>query len=1198
MAFKEYSQSKSLPEMERDILKFWSEKKIFERSVEQNKDGKPFVFFEGPPTANGKPGIHHVLSRVYKDIYIRYYTQQGYYVPRRAGWDCHGLPVEREVEKKLGITTKTEIEEKIGLEEFNRLCRESIMTYVDEWNTFTERMGFWIDLDDAYYTLDNEFIESVWGLLKIIWEKDLIYQGYKVVPYDPVMGATLSDAEVGQGYKTVKDPSLTVRFELEANPLKDDFSGKTSFLVWTTTPWTLSSNVALALAAGEEYLVLERTIGEDKEGEKDEGITERLILAAPLKEKVLGSQTGKAKEGDEDEFRQVGALTGKELTGIKYKRLQDWVPLKEEESGKDGWYTVAADFVTMDAGTGIVHIAPAFGVDDLQVGQDNGLPVIHGVGLDGKFIKGTPYAGTFFKDADIEIIKELKGQGSVWKSEKYEHEYPFGYRTGAPLLYYAKDAWYIRTTDIRQEMIENNNTISWTPENVKDGRFGKWLENNRDWALSRERFWGTPLPLWTDGEGTFRVIGSVKELEELSGQDLKEKDLHLPGIDEVEITDPETGKTMKRVPEVIDCWFDSGAMPYAQWGSSAEGKAKFETAFPADFITEAVDQTRGWFYTLLAISTMVSGQSSYKSVICLGHVVDGKGEKMSKSKGNTVDPNAVFDSYGADALRWYFLTGSPPGNSRRVGPPGDKHDTIKVVLPFIKTLMNSVGFFTMYAGVDGIEIEADWENNPVAGALPFAKRPDIDRWILSSLQKLIEDVSASLDKYDSYQAGKRMEEFTESLSNWYIRRNRRRFWKGDLDADKKSAYDTLYRCLTTLLRLMAPFTPFLAEDAYKALVVEALAGRGGPGAPESVHMTGWPAADLKNWYDAEMLAEGDLVQQAASLGRAARAQSGVKVRQPLARMMLHLDAEGGNQAILKNKDVLLDELNVKELEFLDDSAGILDYRAKPNLPRLGKRIGSRMREVQNFFKTAPGREIARKVKAGEGIVIAGDNGSEDLTLEPEDVLIESVSMEGSSAAEGGGILVVLDTNLNEELLAEGLVRDVVRQVQELRKNSGLEVVDRIELGIEAPEKINSALNKFQEYIENETLASLNGGASGPAVGENTFKLDGEDVKIQIWKSSAPSSPAREPVGAGKKKVTPAEKKPVKKATKKKVVKKPVKKATKKKVVKKPVKKATKKKVVKKPVKKATKKKVVKKPVKKTTKKKVVKKPIKKKSARK
>jgi isoleucyl-tRNA synthetase len=776
---------------------------------------------------------------------------------------------------------------------------------------------------------------------------------------------------------------------------------------------------------------------------------------------------------------------------------------------------VTADFVTMDTGTGIVHIAPAYGADDLEVGLARDLPVIHAVGMDGNFVAGTPHAGVFFKTADKAIVKELKERGQVWKSERYKHNYPFGYRTGAPLLYFAKNAWYIRTTDLMAELIQNNESIRWVPEHIKHGRFGNWLENNRDWALSRERYWGTPLPIWTDGEGGFRIVGSVRELGQLCGRELAELDLHRPHVDEITFTDPESGKLMRRVPEVIDCWFDSGAMPYAQWGWPArDQQGNFDRYFPADFISEAIDQTRGWFYTLLAISTMVSGKSSYKNVVCLGHVLDEKGEKMSKSKGNVVDPFEVFDSHGADAIRWYFLTASPPGHSRRVGQPGTKNDPVAIVHGYLNMLVNSVSFFTLYANVDGIEAGTDWEHRPVhfrgACAPTFRGRPAIDRWILSALQDLIQDVTNCLEGYDCQQAGKRIEEFADSLSNWYIRRNRRRFWKGEPDADKLAAYDTLYRCLVALARLSAPFTPFLSEAIFRSLVSVPLAA-GGHAAPESVQLAGWPRADHEEWYDAQTLREGDVIKQAAFLGRAARQESGVKVRQPLGRMLIHADRAADLAALQKadNQAVLLDELNVKSIEFIADGAGILDYRVKPNLPRIGKQLGPRVREVQAFLKTAVPREIVRQVRAGEIIRIPAQNADEaDIELSGEDWLIEALSSEGVSGAEGGGLLVALDTKLTPDLVREGMARDLIRNIQELRKKSGLEVTDRIDLWLtvkadQADSEFEAAIRQFANFIQEETLAilaSADGGARpSQLAGELEVAIEGAVISVAISK---------------------------------------------------------------------------------------------------
>lgn len=1089
MPFPEFSSSRKRKDVETGILAFWKKNRIFEAQVKATARGKNFVFFEGPPTANGKPGIHHVLSRVFKDIYIRYAGQRGFHVPRQAGWDCHGLPVEREVEKKLGITSKAEIEQKVGLAKFNELCRESVLTYIKDWNDFSERLGFWIDLKQAYYTMDNSYIEGVWGLLKILWDKGLIEKSYKVVPVDPVMGSTLSAAEVSEdSYKMVDDPSLTVRFRVS----QGDFAGS-SILVWTTTPWTLPSNVSLAVSPKDDYVHLEV--------EHEDGSTEKVILAAALKESVFASAAVKSA-------KELSRFKGAKLKDTAYERLFDWMPV---EPGKKGFYVVTADFVTMDTGTGIVHLAPAYGADDLEAGQTHDLPILHAVGLDGNFAYG-PLKGTFFKDADKEIIRMLKERLQVWKSERYRHTYPFGWRTGAPLMYYAKDAWYIRTTRVREKLVKNNSSIRWVPEHVKQGRFGNWLENNRDWALSRERYWGTPLPVWTDGE-EYRIVGSVRELEALCGKKLTKLDLHKPHIDKITFTvkakagakssgaaksSNAAGKGAKsagtedrvfrRVPEVIDCWFDSGAMPYAQWGFPVRGKKEFQKYFPADFICEAVDQTRGWFYTLLAISTMVSNKASYKNVVCLGHVLDGKGEKMSKSKGNTVDPWQVFELHGADAIRWHFLAGAPPGNSRKMGKPGTDQDPVADVFGFLNMLLNSAGFFALYANVDGIKIK-DWEKEPIAGALPFKKRPEIDRWILSRLQKLIQECTEAIDDYDCQRAGRAIEAFTEDLSNWYIRRNRRRFWKGEKDAEKLTGYDTLYRCLVTIARLMAPFAPFLAEEIYQGLVHSQ-----DKKAPASVNLAGWPRAELKQWFDKDILASGDLVLSAASLGRAARAQSGMKIRQPLSRIRIFAGTPEAKSAIEQNQDVLKDELNVKEVEFLTDAQGLIDYRVKPNLPRLGKRLGAHMKTIQDFFKSADAGRLVRASRAGETTVIAPG-----VELEPEDILIEPVSAEGTAGVEGFGLTVVLDTTLTAELVEEGVIRDLVRNLQDLRKKTGLDVTDRIVLEIESDEATRKSVDKFRSYIEEETLAVLAAGKGKPAGGAD-FEIEGRKLGVKLFRT--------------------------------------------------------------------------------------------------
>ena len=988
MGFKEVQGRYNGPALEQEMLDYWRDNNTFDKTLQMSKDRPRFSFNEGPPTANGKPGIHHVLARVFKDIFPRYKTMRGYYAPRKAGWDTHGLPVEHEIEKKLGIFDKQEIEDKVGIGEFTRLCRESVMTYINDWEKMTERMGFWVNLDEAYYTLDNSFIESVWHLLKEIWDKDLIYRGYKVVPYDPRIGATLSSHELAQGYEDTEDPSVTVRFRV----LGDD---NTSILVWTTTPWTLPSNLALAVGADIDYSYCKTD-------------DETLIVAEALREAVMRDL----------EYSVVKTVKGSELVGTRYERLFDYLDVDSDAA----FQVYAADFVSTESGTGIVHTAPAYGVDDLAFGQANGLPVLHGVGLDGNFVAEVePVAGMFFKDADKPLIRILKDRGLMFRSERITHSYPFGWRTKDPIIYYAKNAWYIRTSSFRDRMAELNKTIKWVPEHIRDGRFGNWLENNVDWALSRERFWGTPLPVWTDGEGAYEIVGSVAELEALSGQSLTELDLHRPAIDD--ITFEKDGKTWTRVPEVIDCWFDSGAMSYAQWHYPFENKETFESHFPADFICEAIDQTRGWFYSLHAIATLVSDSVAYNNCICLSHIVDKDGKKMSKSLGNIVNPYDVFDTVGADALRWYFLA--------RLSPDVQKRISVDIVADvassFINTFWNTYGFFVLYARIDDVDL-----SKPIAPE----DRPEIDRWALALTHKTIETATAALEDYDVKTAGEAIESFVDQLSNWYVRRNRRRFWKStDLD-DKRAAYLTLYECLVAANKLMAPFVPFLAEAVYQNLVRGVDAN-----APQSVHMVEWPVAD-PSWQNETLLFDIDVVQKVVGLGREARNQSGVRTRQPLSRLLVRAPNDEAAKALADHQDQVLEELNIKDVEFLARDADIVNYRIKPNLPKLGKEgHGKSLPAIRTALENADGKAIAGAAARGENYVLAFDGG--DITLTPEDVLIETSSAEGYACAEDVGYLAALDTALNEDLIDEGVAREIVRSVQDARKQAGLEVADRI-----------------------------------------------------------------------------------------------------------------------------------------------------------
>jgi len=1014
LSFKEVASRYEGPALEQEVLAYWRDNDVFAKTLKQSEGRPRFSFNEGPPTANGKPGIHHVLARSFKDIFPRYKTMRGFYAPRKAGWDTHGLPVEHEIEKELGIFDKQEIEDQVGIAEFTRLCRESVMRYIGDWEKMTERMGFWVNMEEAYYTLDNSYIESVWCLLKNIWDKDLIYRGYKVVPYDPRIGATLSSHELALGYREVDDPSITVRFRVEGEK-------NTSFLVWTTTPWTLPSNLALAVGADIDYSFC--VVGD-----------ETLIVAEALREAVLRDH----------EHTIAKTVKGSQLVGTRYQRLFDYLPVCG-----DAFRVLSADFVSTEDGTGIVHTAPAYGVDDLAFGQEHGLPVLHSVGLDGHFVDAVePVAGLFFKDADKPLTRLLKERGLLFRSERYTHNYPFGWRTGDPIIYYAKNAWYIRTSQFRERMTTLNRTIKWVPEHIRDGRFGKWLENNVDWALSRERFWGTPLPVWTDGDGNYHCVGSVAELETLTGRALSDLDLHRPAVDDIAFE--KGGNTWRRVPEVIDCWFDSGAMSYAQWHYPFENEDTFEKHFPADYICEAIDQTRGWFYSLHAIATLVSDSVAYKNCICLNLIVDKDGKKMSKSLGNIVDPYDVFDTVGADALRWYFLA--------RLSPDVPKRISVDIVADvassFINTFWNTYGFFVLYARLDNVDLNRD---------VPVRERPEIDRWALALTHKTITACTAALDDYDAKTAGDALESFIDQLSNWYVRRNRRRFWKSTDPEDQHAAYLTLYECLHAAHKLMAPFVPFLAEHVYQNLV------RGvDPAAPESVHMSPWPEANPV-WQNDELLHDIGVVQKVVGLARAARGQSGVRIRQPLSRLLVRAPDDRAAKALDDHQDQILEELNVKAVEFIARDAGLVSYRIKPNLPRLGKKgYGKLIPQLKKWLEEdADGADIARATARGESYATPVITDP----LDPEDFLVETRSAEGYACAEDGGYLTALDTTLSDALIDEGFAREIVRSVQDARKQAGLEVSDRIVLGIVGSAAVQRALQKHRDYIMAETLAT-------------------------------------------------------------------------------------------------------------------------------
>ena len=895
-------------------------------------------------------------------------------------------------------------------------------------------MGFWVNMGDAYYTLDNSYIESVWWLLRQIWDKGLIYQGYKVVPYDPRIGATLSSHEVALGYKEVEDPSVYVRFPVEGG-------GRTSFLVWTTTPWTLPSNLALAVHPEVDYVFVrtDSASGANSPDSTRSASTlenETLILAEALVDAVLRDA----------EYTIEKRVKGADLEGMRYTRLFDYLPA--EGPICQVW---AADFVTIEDGTGIVHCAPAYGEDDIRLCRSKGLPVVHGVGLDGCFVAEVePVAGRFFKDADPILIAHLEERGLMYRSERYKHNYPHGWRTGDPLIYYAKHAWYIETSRIRDRMVELNRTINWVPETIRDGRFGNWLANNVDWALSRERFWGTPLPVWTDGDDDFMCIGSIAELEALCGRSLDGVDLHRPAVDEITFVHPENGRTWRRVPEVIDCWFDSGAMSYAQFHYPFENRELFESRFPADYICEAIDQTRGWFYSLHAIAALVSDSVAYRNCICLAHIVDKDGKKMSKTLGNIVNPYDVFDHVGADPLRWYLACRIAPEVQKRISV-----DFVRgVASGFINTWWNTYAFFVMYAKLDRVDVSDD---------VPLAERPEIDRWALALLHRTVSDVTDALESYDAFAAGRAIESFVDRLSNWYVRRNRRRFWKAAAGPDKQAAYLTLYECLHTVNRLMAPIMPFITETVHQNLVRAA-----DETAAPSVHMSEWPAPDPAA-RDDDLIAAIDVVQRVVGLGRAARNSSGVRVRQPLSRLLVRVPDEACAAFIVRHEAQILEELNVKAVEMLAPDAELVSYRIKPNLPRIGKRFGKRVPAIREALAAADGSAIAAAVAAGRTFDV--EAAGEAIAFEPEDVLVESTSAEGYACAEEGGYLVGLDTSLTEALEREGLARELVRTVQEARKQAGLEVSDRIILRIDGTPEVAAALDAYRDYVMEETLAT-------------------------------------------------------------------------------------------------------------------------------
>jgi isoleucyl-tRNA synthetase len=1048
--FKPVSPKLNVNQMEESVLRFWKRHDIFHQSLHLREGGPEYVFFEGPPTANGMPGVHHVLARAFKDIFPRYKTMNGYHVSRRGGWDTHGLPVEIEVERQLGIKNKQEIEQ-YGIARFNELCRESAFAYIQEWEKLTDRIAYWVDLDEAYVTFKNPYIESVWNILKDYWDKDLLYQGYKVVPYCPRCGTPLSDHEVAQGYHEVADPSVFVRMPLVDEP-------GTSLLVWTTTPWTLPGNVAVAAGENVDYVKVEHNL--------PEGGSEKLILAEALLEKVFGDENVKV----------VDRFKGKQLKGKRYHPLYTFLP-----SVKPAYFVVLGDFVTIEDGTGLVHIAPAFGADDMTMADENDLPILNTVLPDGTFIPEVkPWAGLFIKKADPLIIDNLQERGLLFKVQTYTHDYPFCWRCGTPLMYYARQTWYIRTSIYKDRMVELNESINWYPGYIKNGRFGNWLQNNVDWALGRERYWGTPLPVWEcESCHTQTCIGSVKELSEKAGRDLSSLDLHRPYVDEIKFRCPDCGGSMKRVPELIDVWFDSGSMPYGQWHYPFEHQADFGAQFPADFICEAVDQTRGWFYSLHAISTLLKDSVAFKNVICLGLILDANGQKMSKSRGNTVTPWDVIEKNGADAMRWYLYTASPPGQERRFSS-----DLVGEVLrSFTLTLWNTYSFFITYANLDGWRPE---------GSVQITYSP-LDQWLRSSLHTLVRDVTTALENYDVLGATRPIEVFVDQLSNWYLRRSRRRFWKSESDADKKAAYATLYEALVTVSKLLAPTMPFMADELYQNLVRSV-----DENAPLSVHLTEWPAFD-EALIDEKLNREMALVMKLVSLGHAARNKANRKVRQPLAEVAFAVGNREEGEIALAHADLLEDELNVKKVRLLNAANEAVSFSLNPLPKQLGQKYGSKFPEIRKAVLALDAEKTASSLLAGNAVKVEADG--ESYWLLPEEVEVRVNARSGYAVASEGAYLAALVTDLTPELIQEGLAREFVRRVQDLRKSAGLEIADRINLYVSASPALAEAINIQMDYICTETLArELKFEAAPEGSPFVSDEFDGETVTVALEKA--------------------------------------------------------------------------------------------------
>ena len=1048
--YKKVSTDMNFVEREKEVEKFWDDENIFQKSMDEKEGCPDYIFYDGPPTANGKPHIGHVLTRVIKDMIPRYRTMKGYMVPRKAGWDTHGLPVELEVEKMLGLDGKDQIE-KYGLEPFIKKCKESVWKYKGMWEDFSGTVGFWADMEHPYVTYDNNFIESEWWALKKIWDKGLLYKGFKIVPYCPRCGTPLSAQEVAQGYKDVKERSAIVRFKV-----KDEDA---YILAWTTTPWTLPSNLALCVNPKEDYAKVKAADGRV------------YYMACALLDTVLGRL---AEEG-KDAYEVLATYKGTELEGKEYEPLYQCAADEAAKQRKKAFYVVCDEYVTLTDGTGVVHIAPAFGEDDANVGRKYDLPFVQLVDEKGNMAESTPFAGLFVKKADPEVLKDLDARGLLYDAPKFEHSYPHCWRCDTPLIYYARESWFIKMTAVRDDLIANNNTINWIPESIGKGRFGDWIENVQDWGISRNRYWGTPLNIWQCGCGCMHSVGSIEELKSMSDNCPDDIELHRPYIDAVTINCPDCGKEMHRVPEVIDCWFDSGSMPFAQHHYPFENQELFEKQFPADFISEAVDQTRGWFYSLLAISTLLFNKAPYKNVIVLGHVQDENGQKMSKSKGNAVDPFDALEKYGADAIRWYFYINSAPWLPNRFHGKAVQEGQRK----FMGTLWNTYAFFVLYANIDNFDA--------TKYTLEYDKLPVMDKWILSKMNTMVKDVDNNLGNYRIPEAARVLQDFVDDLSNWYVRRSRERFWAKGMEQDKINAYMTLYTALVTVSKAAAPMIPFMTEEIYQNLVAKQ-----DKNAPESIHLCSFPVAN-EAWIDKDLEASMEDVLSAVVIGRACRNAANIKNRQPIGKMYIKAPWTLSEFFV----EIIEDELNVKSVEFTDDVRAYSSYSFKPQLKTVGPKYGKLLGKIQGALKSIDGN--AAMDTLNEKGALEFDFDGQKVELTKDDLLIEIAQTEGYVSDSWSGVTVVLDTNLTPELIEEGFLREIVSKIQTMRKEAGFEVMDSITIYADGSDKIKALLDAKADQITTEILATkvVTGELDGYT---KEWDINGEQVTLGVKKN--------------------------------------------------------------------------------------------------